>query len=441
MPRTIERAARSGHLTTAISEDVLSLLDLQFHTLQDYFQHHNLLQTGVMDSFVADFATTVFGRIRHNQRSMRPYFLYQGVDESCAAANDFLRMSDRLDAFIELTLQKKVLFCSDKSSVARDVVKAEGSALVASLVQDAVEAAEHVQAILMRKVNQTTIPADLFSLKWEDDWTHNEVMTELLTMFDLELVRVQTFMSAEQLYTKTLTACCKAIVCFYIRCLVQKADSVSLRRRNRERLGRAGERQPFRSPDRALRRMQDDIALLKEFFRDKSPKTMALSRILGDEMRILELIHECLASDDCDSLETFIVVIHKRTGADALVTRHFVSDLWLLVQRQEHGRLLRDTISTLEPDLQMVSAGVQEREAKRPTENSYVRVDQMLKALYEDRTAQGLLPVCWACLPKTGEEGTQVVANRIRSLSRKLVELPGRLKKNRSHSPVPLTEP
>ena len=435
--RTMERSSTSGKLTTAIAEDVLSLLDLQFHTLQDYFRDHNeLLQTSVVDTIVADFTRSVFAHISNNQRNLRPIFLYQGIDECCAAANDFLRMSDKLDALSDELLEtRKDLFSKDENSVGRTTLKSEGANLVASLMQDAVQAAEHIQVLLMRKVNRTTIASDLFSPSWEDEWTHNEVMIELLQLFDVDLARIQTFMSADHLYHKTLTACCKAIVCFYIRCLVQKADSVSLRRRNRERVGRAGEQQPFRTPDRALRRMSDDIAMIKGFFKDKSTETMALMRILGEEMRILELIHECLASDDSDSLDTFIVVIHKRTGADALVTRHFVSDLWLLVQREEYGGQLHETISTLEADLQMVSAGVQERRANAPPDHSYVQVDQMLRALYEDRIAQGLMPVCWGCLPKSGEEGTQVVGHRIRDFSRKLVELPQRLKKNRPQSP------
>lgn len=360
---------------------------------------------------------------------MRPYFLYQSVDECCAAANDFLRMSDGVDLLVKKLSEENKLFFGNETSLGRSTLSYEGGALVSSLMQDAFHAAEHIQVMLMRKVNRTSIPSDLFSPSWEDDWTHNEVMVEMLQIMDLDLARAETFMSVDHLYHKTLTACCKAIVCFYVRCLVQKADSVCSRRRNRDRMGRPGEQQPFRNPDRALLRMQDDIRLIKSFFHEKSTETMALTRILGDEMRILELIHECLSSEDSDSLETFIVVIHKRTGADSLVTRHFVSDLWMLVQRKELGIRLHQTMSTLGPDLQMVSESIQERSATLPEDNSFVRVDLMLKALYEDRIAQGLLPVCWGCLPKSGEEGTEVVGDRIRNLSRKLVELPGRFKR------------
>jgi hypothetical protein len=422
--RSIERSPNTGTLTTSIPEDLVHLIDLQFVTLREYLVQQNIILTSVGDAVVAKVLGAVAARIQHNQRSFRPHFLYASVDEACAAANDWLRLSDKLEAWLETTIDRLV-----ESSIMVVTLKSDGASLVADLSGEAVQSAEHVQVLVMRKVQRTAVASDLFSRSWEDDWTHNEVMHELLEIFDLDLARVETFLVAEHLYQKALTSCCKALVCFYIRCLVQKADSVSLRRRNRERMGRAGERQAFSNADRALRRMQDDIALLRDFFRNKSVEKLTLSRILGDEMRVLELIHECLSAEDSDSLESFIVVIHKRTGADALVTRHFVSDLWLLVQRETGGGQLRQTISTLEPDLQMVSASIQERLASGPTDHSYVRVDLMLRAMYEDRIAQGLLPVCWTCLPKTGEEGSEVVGQKIRSFSRKLVELPRRLRK------------
>lgn len=421
--RSIERSPNTGTLTTSIAEDLVHLIDLQFVTLREYLSQRKIIRTSVGDAVAAKVLGAVFARIRHNQRSFRPHFIYASVDECCAAANDLLRLSDKLEGWLDRTIDKLV------GSNVIVTLQSEGTGLVAALSREAVQAAEHVQVLVMRKVQRTAVASDFFSRSWEDDWTHNEVMHELLQIFDLDLARARTFLAAEHVYQKALTACCKSLVCFYIRCLVQKADSVSLRRRNRERMGRVGEQQAFSNSDRALRRMQDDIALLRDFFRNQSGEKLTLSRILGDEMRVLELIHECLSAEDSDSLESFIVVIHKRTGADALVTRHFVSDLWLLVQREIGGGQLRRTISTLEPDLQMVSAGIQERLASGPTDHSYVRVDLMLRAMYEDRIAQGLLPVCWTCLPKTGEEGSEVVGQKIRSLSRKLVELPRRLRK------------
>jgi hypothetical protein len=76
------------------------------------------------------------------------------------------------------------------------------------------------------------------------------------------------------------------------------------------------------------------------------------------------------------------------------------------------------------------------------------QLDEMLKALYEDRVAQGLLPLCWMCLPRgsnsfDSEDGNcnyndgkpnsvdvklakqiQKITQRISDLARQIVELP-----------------
>jgi hypothetical protein len=51
--------------------------------------------------------------------------------------------------------------------------------------------------------------------------------------------------------------------------------------------------------------------------------------------------------------------------------------------------------------------------------------------LYEDRVAQGILPACWACLPKVETEGDAIVAEQIRNLTRKMVEMKWGMKESR----------
>jgi hypothetical protein len=47
----------------------------------------------------------------------------------------------------------------------------------------------------------------------------------------------------------------------------------------------------------------------------------------------------------------------------------------------------------------------------------------MLKVMYEDRLAQGVLPACWTCLPKVEAEADDIVVKQIRSITRKMAEL------------------
>jgi hypothetical protein len=93
----------------------------------------------------------------------------------------------------------------------------------------------------------------------------------------------------------------------------------------------AKRRRPFRSRKKALIRVLDDTAVLclRDLFYDKVSTTLSpgLLRIVTAECFVLELIHECFdrsrlshgfsvagnSPTDSASLETVIVVIHKRT--------------------------------------------------------------------------------------------------------------------------------
>ena len=123
---------------------------------------------------------------------------------------------------------------------------------------------------------------------------------------------------------------------------------------------------PFQNKRRSLLRMKEDISTLQQFFRDKTKcltktsndddnvefhtdkmkdtisSSSTLVRIVSNELWILEVIYECISTtaeanptkkasshdivdnsmdDLLSSLESFIVVLHKRTGGNALVTR------------------------------------------------------------------------------------------------------------------------
>ena len=295
--------------------------------------------------------------------------------------------------------------------------------LVLLFSQDAVLAAEQVQLFCMRSIHRSSIRGDLFSVSWEEDWTHNEVAVAMVHTFDDYLTDCRAYLATGFLYQKAIVVSAKAAVCCYVRCLIEKADAATRRRRNRDRV--SAERNPFRSRKRALIRMQDDIdIIIRDFFRDKVKDSPASLRIVASETFILSLIHECLCVTDLASLETFIVVIHKRTGADALVTTDFVGDLWLLVAHQSGKRQIDRALAVLGPDLRMVSDGMkQQSPANNSTEMSFACLSDMLRVMYEDRIAQGVLPICWPFLPKVHAAGNEVVAEKIRVFTRNIAEL------------------
>jgi len=421
-------------LSTSLAEDVVSLVDTQRHVLQGFLAAASLWSTKEgNDVFVAGLRHIV-RCLNDAQRRQRALFL-TALDDCCRASNDFMRLSELMELSLE-QLHQDVPFLAvdendDKNATAAVVLYREWNEYVSMLSRDAVFCAEHAQVFAMRHVNRrTSIASDFFSQRWEDDWTHNQVATRFVQVLDSFLVTIEQFLSNDYCYRKALVNVCKAAVCFYVRCLVEKADSVSRRRRRGRNHHRDHssplERKPFQHANRALIRMMDDIKILKQYFLEKADGDVTTMRIVANEMCVLELIHECLDSDHEDSLEAFIVVIHKRTGADSLVTTHFVRDLWLLVAHDKGRSRIDEAMMVMQQDLHMVSTRMKEQsllDKKMKADVSFVRLDEMLKALYEDRLVQGTLPACWTCLPKTEIDGNEIVAEKIRKLTRNLKEM------------------
>ena len=397
-----------GSLATSLAEDVLTLMETQRSVLRHFVDENDCPETIFEEGMLFVLECLKDHQLRH-----RPLYLITLTD-TCAAANNFLRMSERMEVLVR-----------DFSS---NPLQTAGQALVYQYSQDAVLAAERAQIFIFRHVQQqTNIPRDLFHATWEDDYTHNEVVAGLLEVTDKFLVDIEGYIANQYLYDKTLLITARGLICFYIRCLLQKAEGIARTRRRPREFIQDKRNLPFRSPKRALRRMTDDIVMIRGFFESRTKTNVPLFRMIRSELNTLELIHDVLFAtyEDPASIECFIVVLHKRTGADILVTRHFVSDLWLLVASQDH-RSLREVahaLRTMQPDLQMVSSRMKERATG--TELSFARLDEMLKVMYEDRLVQGLLPVCWTCLPKdlVKDGDDAVVAQGIRKITRGVVEL------------------
>lgn len=397
-------------------EDVFTLLHTECSVLSDLLTSEGLRDTRSGAVLYADGVLHVLRSLHRTHMACRLLFLTSLVD-CCAAANDFLRMSDAMEKFVSgLDFP-----CMPVEKVTE--LQHEANTLVTLFSQDAVMAAERTQVFMMREVNGTNIGSDYFSTAWEDEWTNNEVTLQLMDIFGEYIRRIQQWLGNNYLFHKALTIASKAMVNFYVRCLIRKADSVTRRRRNRERFHLPGETLPFHNHQRALRRISDDISIMKDMFVEKAGSNATSRRIIHGDIYILELICECLGSTDMDSVESFIVVIHKQTGADCLVTRYFVGDLWMLMLHRHARSFIRKILQSLKDDLTMVSKGMEEQEPPKDGELSFVRLDTMLKGMYEDRLAQGILPACWTCLPKDEAEGEEIVVEKIRTFTRKMAEL------------------
>jgi hypothetical protein len=243
------------------------------------------------------------------------------------------------------------------------------------------------------------------------------------------------------LYNKVIISTVRAVVCFYVRCLIHNKAEISA---NNKRRG--GKNLYFQNCKRALRRMFDDLQIIRKYLMVMSNEQLTLQRIVINELSVLELIYECLLcchheeydSSTGTSLESFIVVIHKRcTNGNPMTTKYFIGDLYFLMtsSASSDGRFgqnhqlhqqrvisIQNALQQLQPDLQLVSSRMKEiqeecshdglslgkKKSNRPGDMviSLHRLDSMLQTIYEDRMSQGIVPALCSsiCIPHLHDE-------------------------------------
>jgi hypothetical protein len=404
------QSKNSGALTTPLAEDVFSLIGIQRHVLHDFLASHRLLSTKEGDSMLVDGLLTVFRHLKQGQAVHRSFFL-DTLEESCAAANDFFRMSELMEEVME-DLFETYPFLETAGVDSRDgFVRREGSELVAIFTRDAVYAAERTHVFIMQAVSPSLIRSDLFSERWENEWTNNDVAVALAyDLVDIDLVDIRRFLSDEFLYDKAVVVAAKAMVCFYVQCLIEKAQNIRRQRKLRNRIVRRGEKHAFCHHERALLRIQGDISVLRDFLLDKVKEQTAPWSIINNEFLFLDLIHECLQAKDLASWKSLAIAIHQRI-ADASVTRHFVGDLWLLSEKQYGKRVIYRAIASLE------SKGPKERPAAPRSRMSRASLVDMLRAIYNDSNiVSKVIPMCRSMIPAVNIGGQKIVVKQIRTL-------------------------
>jgi hypothetical protein len=103
-------------------------------------------------------------------------------------------------------------------------------------------------------------------------------------------------------------------------------------------------------------------------------------------------------------LDEFIVVLHKRTGANAHVTKFLMQDLWLVAAPTNQRRALNDTLALMDGELQLLSNKLEEgrREspvALRPRDRlPGLLLQEVLLELYENRILSARLQPCAPCI-------------------------------------------
>lgn len=402
-----------GSLSTSLPEDVFTLVDTQVCLLNDYLRSSGLARTDTGDAVVVDAMLNVFRTLHFKQKHYRDLFL-KDVDSCIAASNDFLRMADKTERLLEdlqddyghLSWNVAAQRSKDKMNewdVTTELVEQEASRLMDLFQQDAVLAAQRASLCIIETIQQSEIPNQLFSYAWEEELTHNQVAREIVQTYAEMLASLEPLIATDYLYHKVVTALARATVCFYIQCFVVKASKA--RRYIEHPTKRNKTKHSFVNPPRAVMRMSHDTKVLEEFFLDIAEGNAALRRIISNELSLLRVVVlECMSyatgQNGSDSLDEFIAVVHRRTGADCDITRHFLSDIYVLLGNTKKQYLsIESKVRSMKEQLDVISTGVEEKRVAGvmmegdAAETSF-HLDKMLRTVYEDRILHEKLSLC-----------------------------------------------
>lgn len=352
-------------LFTTLCEDVFSLVNIQVDLLHEYLQVNKIEKTETGQTLILVSLLSIVRNLHDLQLRHRDRFL-QDLEFSCAAANDFMRMIECFDDLMEsihrryprlkLLLNQPVQ--NEEDAAAMALLESESSDLIALYGNDAVYSVQRSQIIALDNIQQSSIPLDLFSPAWEDDFHNNEVARAIVSHAENFLRDCHDQLSNAFLYGKVVGALVRSLVCFYVKCLLQKAKRIRLHKRGEGCAGTV--ESPFVTPSRAVLRMLYDIEVFRKYFLHLIKQLPELSRLVEEELSILVVLHECLtlASDELDTStpEDLIVVLHKRTGGNVAVTRYLMKDLWLLAAREpDRQRAIYNILTLLKGELRVLS--------------------------------------------------------------------------------------
>jgi hypothetical protein len=404
MKRSIRTSNVSSSLSTALPEDVFTFIEAQTKLLDEYLTVTDFTGTKIGDSIVLDGILSILRNLSHSQTRFRTLYL---VDfEYCiAVSNDLLRMIENIEKTMDTMAQRydHLPWKQDEKggTTAVSLVEQEAADLITLYSSDAVFASQRVASFVLESIQKSSIPTELFTHKWEDELVQNEIAVSMIRTFEDYLSEIYNHVEEDFLYHKIVAALARSTVCFYIQCFINKANRMRLAMKF-DLAGKRTGKVAFVSTSRAIWRMHYDIEVFQDYFNGLTKDNLSLKRIVMNELYVLSILVECmwLAAGETsgDSFENFAVVVHKRTGADSIVTKHLLSDLWLLVGPKNKHKAIESAVSTMQEELQLVSNRLKENggSPRNTSENEIPcsTLDSMLQNLYQDRIIQEQSSFC-----------------------------------------------
>jgi len=155
----------SGALVTNLCEDVFSLATVHLQTLRKQLEDAS-------NELYIMVVCIVLNRLRHKQLNAR-ILKHQTLEICCAAANDYYRMSQRVE-----DLQMDVLSGAKLSKSLRGVLQEACDELVNTYVISSIYAVSMACQGVMEPI-EANLSQKLFQKDWEETLTHNEVALAL----------------------------------------------------------------------------------------------------------------------------------------------------------------------------------------------------------------------------------------------------------------------
>ena len=160
----------------------------------------------------------------------------------CAAANEFIRMSDQCEEIL-VALKSATSFSKENL----DMLAVQSNELLALYISDAVFAAHRVVYIFV-PIEEEVCTA-LFDAEWEESLTHNELAPTMVRTLEVYMGDLEIWLE-ELMVRKVIDGLIIATINFYIKCLLTKADNKNAKESS------------FKDPQTAIVRMKGDIGII-----------------------------------------------------------------------------------------------------------------------------------------------------------------------------------
>lgn len=341
-------------MITSLCEDLFSIVGLHLRTIRQRLTRRS--------EALVQAVGVIFKNLYEMQIACRDDFC-DGLEECCAAANDFIRMSDRCEELVQEIQDECNL-----SPASAENLEEQAAALLNLYSGDAVYAAQKTHIYCFEPIEEE-LNDKIFSEDWLDAETHNESALTLVRTLDDFMVDLEVWLD-EVMVQKCVEAQITSSIIFYLKMLVKK----SAEHKSRSSL--------FSDNDRALQRMRGDMQTIREYFVGQAESMPTLTRVIEREFTLFEAIIEIMAIAaglSSSDIQDFIFVMQKSIR-NVAITKFVVGDLYHIVNPPDEHKIY-ELIDGLESE--MLAVAPQAPAASRSTVPG-LRVDQAMAKHIED---------------------------------------------------------